>query len=197
MSRVACWLLSITLLGVFVVAVGFALRERLRAGRGLPAYSVYTDRGDGLGEAAHLLDKLGWKAVAMTRVTPLPGQRGLLVLAEPPEDALGETDARALLRWVEDGNTLLLASRHYTGQHGPVRRVPSWLPLGRGLLGLSRTLRSANGACSAAARDGGYPVACRRAAGAGGAAAGDEPGRCRRLRLGAGPPLSADGSAAR
>jgi hypothetical protein len=117
MSRFVCWLLSVGLLAVFGVVAGFALRERLRAGRGLPAYSVYTDRGDGLGEAAHLLAKVGWTPVAMTRPTPLPGQRGLLVIAEPPEGAIGETEARALLRWVEDGNTLLLASRQFTGLH--------------------------------------------------------------------------------
>src|SRR5947208_2362065 len=114
MSRFACWLLTGLLLGVFVAVAGFALRERLRAGRGLPAYSVYTDRSDGLGEAAHLLGKLGWTPVAMTRPTPLPGQHGLLIVAEPPEGALGETEARALLSWVGKGNTLLLASRHVT-----------------------------------------------------------------------------------
>ena len=117
MSRFACWLLTLLLLAAFVGAAGFALRVRLRAGRGLPSYSVYTDRGDGLGEAAYLLRKLGWTPVAMTRATPLAGQRGLLIVAEPPEGALGENDAKALLRWVEDGNTLLLASRHVTGLH--------------------------------------------------------------------------------
>ncbi len=117
MSRFACWLLTVLLLAAFVGAAGIALRARLRAGKGLPAYSVYTDRGDGLGEAAHLLGKLGWTPVAMTRATPLPGQRGLLIVAEPPEGALGEADAKALLHWVEEGNTLLLASRRVTGLH--------------------------------------------------------------------------------
>jgi len=117
MSRFACWVLTVLLLGAFAASAGFALRQRMRAGRGLPAYSVYADRGDGLGEAAYLLAKLGWTPVAVTRPTPLPGQRGLLVVAEPPEGALGESDARALLRWVEDGNTLLLASRRLTGVH--------------------------------------------------------------------------------
>jgi len=117
MNRLACWLLTFVLLGAFLVVVGFVLRERLRAGRGLPAYSVYTDRNDGLAEAAYLLGKLGWKAVALTRVAPLPEQRGLLIIAEPPEHALGELAAKALLRWVEDGNTLVIASRNLTGVH--------------------------------------------------------------------------------
>ena len=117
MSRFACWFLSFVLLGAFVVVAGLALRARLRAGRGLPAYSVYTERGDGLGEAANLLGQLGWAPVAMTRPLPLPGQRGLLIVAEPPEGTLGESEARALLRWVEDGNTLLLATRNITGLH--------------------------------------------------------------------------------
>ena len=117
MSRFMCWLLTVLLLAVFLTAAGFALRERLRAGRGMPAYSVYADRGDGLGEAAYLLGRLGWSPVAMTRPAPLPGQRGLLIVAEPAEGSLGDTDARALLRWVDDGNTLVLASRHVTGLH--------------------------------------------------------------------------------
>ena len=117
MSRFSCWLLTILLLGAFVAAAGFALRERLRSGKGLPAYSVYTDRGDGLGEAAHLLGKLDLTPVAMTRPAPLPGQRGLLIIAEPAEGAIGDNDAKALLKWVEKGNTLVLASRHFTSLH--------------------------------------------------------------------------------
>jgi hypothetical protein len=117
MSRVGSWLLTFLLLGIFIAAAGFALRERLRSGRGMPAYSVYTDRGDGLGEAAYLLGKLGWTPVAMTRATPLPGQRGLLVIAEPAEDSLSENDAKLLMRWVEEGNMLVLASRLPTGLH--------------------------------------------------------------------------------
>ena len=86
-------------------------------GRGLPAYSVYTDRNDGLAEAAYLLGRLGWQPIALTRVTPLPQQRGLLIIAEPPEHALGENAASALLSWVEQGNTLVLAARYPTGIH--------------------------------------------------------------------------------
>jgi hypothetical protein len=116
-SRSACWLLTLVLLGTFVAVAALVLRERLRAGTGMPAYSVYTDRGDGLGETAHLLRRLGWTPVAMTRPAPLPGQRGLLIIAEPPEGSLGETDAHVLLRWVDEGNTLVLASRRVTGLH--------------------------------------------------------------------------------
>src|SRR6516165_7383416 len=87
MSRVVAWLVVVALLGGFAAIVGGALRERAAAGQGMPPYSVYSEAGDGLGEAAHLLRQLGWAPVALTRPAE-PGQhRGLLVLLQPERSA--------------------------------------------------------------------------------------------------------------
>jgi len=123
MTRFACWILTVLLLGVFGVVTAHLLRERRLAGRDLPAYSVYSEASDGLGEAAHVLRRLGWTPVAVTRPIQERRQRGLLIVAEPPSgglfdaDALSENDARSLLSWVEHGNTLLLLGRNNTALH--------------------------------------------------------------------------------
>lgn len=111
------------LLGVFAAVTGYLLRERRLAGRDMPAYSVYSEASDGLGEAAQVLLRLGWTPVAVTRPMQSREHRGLLILAEPPSgrligsDALSENDAGVLLSWVEEGNTLLLLSRKNTPLH--------------------------------------------------------------------------------
>ncbi|MHB1423591.1 MAG: DUF4350 domain-containing protein [Gemmataceae bacterium] len=123
MTRFACWLLTGLLLGVFGVVTASLLRERRLAGRDMPAYSVYSEASDGLGEAAHVLRHLGWTPVAVARPIQDRHHRGLLIVAEPPSgrlfgaDALSESDAQALLSWVERGNTLLLLSRKNTPLH--------------------------------------------------------------------------------
>jgi cbb3-type cytochrome oxidase subunit 3 len=123
MTRFACWILIGLLLGVFVAVTAYLLRERRLAGRDMPAYSVYSEASDGLGEAAQVLRRLGWTPVAVTRPIQDRQHRGLLILAEPPsgglfgEEALSENDVRLLLRWVEQGNTLLLMSRANTALH--------------------------------------------------------------------------------
>lgn len=125
MKRFMCWSLIVLLLGVFGVVVSYLLRERSLAGRDMPAYSMYSEASDGLGEAAHVLRRLGWEPVALTRPVQQGRQRGLLILTEPPRrslfgedtDAIPDSDARALLRWVEQGNTLLLMGRKNTALH--------------------------------------------------------------------------------
>jgi hypothetical protein len=124
-QRFICWSLVVLLLGVFGVVVSYLLRERSLAGRDMPAYSVYSEASDGLGEAAHVLRRLGWTPVALTRPVQQGRQRGLLILTEPPRrslfgeeaDAISDSDARALLHWVEQGNTLLLMGRKNTALH--------------------------------------------------------------------------------
>jgi hypothetical protein len=131
MTRFVCWLLVVLLLGVFGVVAEYLLRERSLAGRDMPPYSVYSEAGDGLGEAAHVLRRLGWTPVTLTRPIQHAQHRGLLILTEPPKrsmfgeegDALSQGDARALLRWVEQGNTLLLMSRKNTALHQMLRVV--------------------------------------------------------------------------
>src|SRR5262249_61761438 len=89
----------------------------------------YSEASDGLGEAAHLLRQLGWQPVAVTRPIQNTRHRGLLILTEPTpdgplggdEDAIPEGDARALLHWVEEGNTLLLCGRTHTDLHEALR----------------------------------------------------------------------------
>src|SRR5262249_19659640 len=66
-----------------------------------------------------------WTPVAVTRPLQASHCRGLLILVQPAgtgplagEDAgMSAADAAALLRWVEKGNTLLLASRTNTRLH--------------------------------------------------------------------------------
>jgi hypothetical protein len=123
MNRSACWIAIGVLLAGFVAVVGYLLGERRMAGRDLPAYSVYSEARDGLGEAAFVLRRLGWTPVAVTRPIHEGRQRGLLILAEPPSgnliggDALSKEDALVLLHWVERGNTLLLLSHKNTALH--------------------------------------------------------------------------------
>jgi hypothetical protein len=123
MSRVVCGSLVVALLTGFVVLLAVLLRQRVEAGLGLPAYSVYSEVDDGLGEAAHLLRGLGWTPVALTHPIQAAHVRGLLILnGTAPEgllesDPLTPADAQALLRWVGRGNTLLLASAVNTRIH--------------------------------------------------------------------------------
>ncbi len=125
MARVLSWSLVLALLGVFAAVTAELLRQRRAAGRGMPAYSVYSEAADGLGEAAHLLRQLGWTPVALTRPVQAARHRGLLIVVEPARPGLLEgegegmksTEAEALLRWVGHGNTLLLLSRTNTPLH--------------------------------------------------------------------------------
>jgi hypothetical protein len=123
MTRIACWILTGLLVGVFGTVTAYLLRERRLAGRDLPAYSVYSEASDGLGEAAYVLRRLGWTPAAVTRPFQDRHHRGLLIVAEPQsgrffhEDELSENDARSLLSWVERGNTILLLGRTNTPLH--------------------------------------------------------------------------------
>src|SRR5205823_1446945 len=81
--------------------------------------------GDGLGEAAEHLRRLGWTPIAVTRPIQSTQHRGLLVVVEPEpagllgeeEGGLSEAEARAMLRWVGQGNTLLLCCGKNTALH--------------------------------------------------------------------------------
>jgi hypothetical protein len=125
MSRFLAWLLVVLLFGLFAGVALLLLNQRTEAGLDMPAFSVYSERGDGLAEAAHLLRQLGWTPVAVTRPIQHTHHRGLLIVAEPalsgffPEQDGGITpqEAAALLHWVEQGNSLLLACRHSTSLH--------------------------------------------------------------------------------
>ncbi len=123
MARFVSWSLVLALLGVFAAVAGELLRERRAAGRGMPAYSVYSEAGDGLGEAAHLLRQLGWTPVALTRPVQAARHQGLLVVVEPARPGLLEeggmqaAEAEALLRWVGKGNTLAVFARRNTPLH--------------------------------------------------------------------------------
>jgi hypothetical protein len=125
-SRLSSWCLLTALFGVFAGVAYWVLQVRVEAGRGLPAYSVYSEERNGLGDAARLLRKLGWEPVAITRPIqfyPDSPQPRLLVLTEPRapgpvgDTEISEGDARALLHWVEQGNTLLLVGRQPTAVH--------------------------------------------------------------------------------
>jgi hypothetical protein len=119
MTRFASWLLVLLLFGILVGAAGIALRLRSGAGKGLPEYSIYSEEKNGLAELGRKLRQMGWRPIALTGLANPAFQRGLLVLVEPQTGSilsgdsveLTETDAAALLRWVADGNTLLVCSR--------------------------------------------------------------------------------------
>lgn len=125
MTRFISWLLVLLLLGGFGVAVAHVLRLRAAAGKGMPAYSVYSEERNGLGPAARLLRRLGWEPVAVARPIHHTRHRGLLVVIEPHEPDLllgadpgmSEENARVVVRWVEEGNAVLLCSRRSTALH--------------------------------------------------------------------------------
>jgi hypothetical protein len=116
-ARFLTWLAALGLVTLLLAVAGWLLHERAARGRGLPAYSVWSQENDGLGEAAHVLRQLGWRTVALTRPVGYARQHGLLVIVEPGGDAPSELEARDLLRWVKQGNTLLLASTTETPLH--------------------------------------------------------------------------------
>lgn len=125
MTRLATWLVLVLVFGLLGAGAYVALRARLDAGKGLPPGSVYSRDRDGLAYAALVVRRLGYEPVAITRpiqFLPLQGDAPrLLVVADPgaadKEENLSEADVRALVRWVETGNTLLLCSRAETGLH--------------------------------------------------------------------------------
>jgi hypothetical protein len=126
-NRFTCWLLVLFLFGGFVAVVVYALRARVEAGKGMPEYSVYSEEHNSLGGTARFVRRLGWEPVAMTRPLPLQhsDQPSLLIQVAPEgrsllpgsEHELPEAEVRALLRWVEQGNTLLLCGRTNTTLH--------------------------------------------------------------------------------
>ncbi len=119
MTRPLSWLLALLLFGALAGAAAYALHQRAAAGKGMPAYSIYSQDSDGLSDAAAALRRGGWEPVAVTRPIGVTTCRGLLVLAEPSgsDDPLPEGDARALLHWVEAGNTLLYCGRRRSALH--------------------------------------------------------------------------------
>jgi hypothetical protein len=124
MTRLVSWLLVLLFAGAFVGAAAYALALRAEAGKDMPDYSVYSEEPDGLAEAARFLRRAGWEPVAVTRPVQHTHYRGLLVLVEPAtpsglggDHGLPEADVKALLQWVEAGNTLLYCGRHATGLH--------------------------------------------------------------------------------
>jgi hypothetical protein len=133
MSRPLAWVLVVLLFGVFAVAVGFVLRERAAAGKGMPPYSIYShDARRGAAEAAYVLQRAGWTPVALTRRVQYTQARGLLILVQPEEDedaeemgGVSDIDAVAMLHWVERGNTLLVLSKKATGIHRALNVVPT------------------------------------------------------------------------
>src|SRR5437870_2714404 len=118
MSRLLPWLILLVVFTAFGGAVYRALSLRLAAGKGMPEYSLLSEEGNGLSAAAELLRKLGWQPIALTRPVQHSEQRQcercLLILAEPfgrswllgHGSDMSELDAKGMLHWVEQGNTL-------------------------------------------------------------------------------------------
>src|SRR6266851_1920799 len=83
MSRFVTWLLVLLLFAAFIGTAAYTLREGVNRGRGMPAYSVYSETRDGLSEAAHAVGELGWSPIAVTRPIQHTTHRGLLIVTEP------------------------------------------------------------------------------------------------------------------
>src|SRR5262249_35225391 len=68
-----------------------------------------------------LLRQLGWAPVALTRpvqqLRPEPTPRLLIMIEPTATGPMSHTAARGIVRWVEDGNTLVLVGRHATTLH--------------------------------------------------------------------------------
>jgi hypothetical protein len=116
--------LFLLLLGTFLAVAYVALMAGAEAGRGQPAFSVFSNEDDGLATAARVLQKLGFEPVAVTRPIHHTRREGLLIVVEPRQDGffgtvndLSDADAQGLLGWVEKGNTLVLMGRHSTALH--------------------------------------------------------------------------------
>lgn len=124
-SSVAAWVVVLALVVGFAFMAYRLLLAGADAGRGLPAYSVYSGDANGLAETANVLSRLGWQPTALTRPVQQTRARGLLILTEPrapgplgvPGPDLSATDVYGLLDWVSKGNTLLLVGRVRTGVH--------------------------------------------------------------------------------
>jgi len=134
MSRPFAWVLVVLSFGVFVAAAGYVLRARADAGKGMPPYSIYShDARRGAAEAAYVLQRAGWTPVAVTRPVQYSQAHGLLILVQPEADdaaedeggGLTDADATAMLRWVEQGNTLLLLGKKATALHRALNVVPA------------------------------------------------------------------------
>jgi hypothetical protein len=124
-KRFITWLLLVILFGGFGWIAYWALAHRAEAGKGMPAFSMYSRDRDGLAELAKLFKKLGFEAMAVTRPIQQTDARGLLILVEPEGNSLfpgqppdlPEADARGLLHWVAQGNALLLCCRQMNALH--------------------------------------------------------------------------------
>jgi hypothetical protein len=122
MTRFVSWLLVLLLFAGYVTATIAVLRARIDAGKGVPDYSIYSEERNGLGEIARLIHRIGWQPVPLTRHVNPAMHRGLLITIEPQggsllpgeEHELGESEAAGLLRWVGEGNTLVVCSGQNT-----------------------------------------------------------------------------------
>jgi hypothetical protein len=98
---------------------------RAEAGKDLPAFSIYSEEHDGLAETGRILRGMGWEPIAVARPIQSTRDHGLLFLVEPQvtppypgaETDLTEAEVKALLNWVEQGNTLAFFSRHGSELH--------------------------------------------------------------------------------
>jgi hypothetical protein len=128
-------LLTFLLLTAFLAVAYLVLSAQAEAGKGMPAYSVYSEERDGLATAARVLRGLGFRPVALTRPIQQTHYQGVLVLVEPRRSGfltdtvagLGEQDSKALLDWVARGNTVVLMAREASVLHEllGVRIVPA------------------------------------------------------------------------
>src|SRR5437867_2394178 len=119
MTRFASWIIVAALLTAFGGVTYHVVRQRAESGKDMPEYSAYSKEDNGLAAAALFLRNAGWEPVALSRPIQHTHYRGLLILVQPQgysflpgqESDLSGPDARSLVRWVEQGNTLLLCGR--------------------------------------------------------------------------------------
>jgi hypothetical protein len=124
-SRLAVWLVLLGVSGPCALVLYGVLNDRANAGAGLPEFSVYANDRNGLAQAGMLLRKLGWRPIALTRPVQQAHLRGLLIIVLPSQPSaflrlrplLYSDDVRGLVRWIEQGNTLLLCGSDSTELH--------------------------------------------------------------------------------
>ena len=128
--RTRYWFLLVFLLAGFLTIGYLVLRDRFEAGYGMPAYSLYSKGENGYDHAARFAEKLGWQAIGLTRPIQNTRHQGLLIMVAPqhPDMFQGgmvpgvtEEDAKGVLRWVSEGNTLVLIGRKQTNIHNQLK----------------------------------------------------------------------------
>ncbi len=118
-------LVLIILLAIFAITSFVVLKARFETGLNMPEYSIYSNADNGLYRAAYVLKQLGFSPVGLSRPIQNTKRSGLLIVVEPQSSnlfigqypGLGSNDAKGMLDWVAEGNTLVMVARNGNSLH--------------------------------------------------------------------------------